>query len=106
MGHTINQSYIDSALERGWNEVLIKYARDASAPPFAAHVTLSTMGRLPWPGRRRMDLPALEAEPTDQWAISVARRGRSEPDDRRTALPPWPRLWPAVPADAAYAGYA
>jgi ADP-ribosylglycohydrolase len=39
-------SYVDSALERGWNDVLIKYARDASAPPFTAHLTLSTTGRL------------------------------------------------------------
>ena len=39
-------SYVDGALEQGWNEVLIKYARDASAPPFAAHFTLSTTGRL------------------------------------------------------------
>jgi len=52
-------SYADTALRQGWNEVVIKYTRDAQCPPFAAHFMLSSTGlfhglwdvgwtRLPW----------------------------------------------------------
>jgi len=52
-------SYADTALRQGWNEVVIKYTRDAQCPPFDAHFMLSSTGlfhglwdvgwtRLPW----------------------------------------------------------
>lgn len=34
-------SYINTELKAGWNEVLIKYTRDANDPAFAAHFTLA-----------------------------------------------------------------
>jgi ADP-ribosylglycohydrolase len=55
-----HQSYVDVPLRGGWNEVLIKYARDADATAFAAHCVLAMPGpmfdgihdlewtRLPW----------------------------------------------------------
>jgi len=40
-------SYVDVALRQGWNEVLIKYARDAATPPFAAHLIVTERGQHP-----------------------------------------------------------
>lgn len=37
-------SYVDVTLEQGWNEVMIKFARDDASPPFQAHFTLATSG--------------------------------------------------------------
>jgi len=37
-------SYVDTELEEGWNDVLVKYARDGACPPFAAHLILATTG--------------------------------------------------------------
>lgn len=37
-------SYFNGTLKPGWNEVLIKYTRDAQSPPFAAHFTLAKPG--------------------------------------------------------------
>jgi hypothetical protein len=57
-----HHSYVDVPLEQGWNEVLIKYARDPESPAFAAHCIVATPGpffhgihdvewtRLPWEG--------------------------------------------------------
>src|SRR5579862_6942667 len=37
-------SYADATLTQGWNDVLIKYARDAKCPSFVAHFILTTTG--------------------------------------------------------------
>lgn len=36
------ESYVDTHLREGWNEVLIKYVREAGSPAFAAHFILAT----------------------------------------------------------------
>jgi hypothetical protein len=39
-------SYAAAELRQGWNDLLVKFARDAADPPFAAHVVLTTGDRL------------------------------------------------------------
>ncbi len=41
-----HHSYVDVSLQQGWNDVLIKYARDPESPAFAAHCILATPGPL------------------------------------------------------------